>query len=67
MAESIKYALPSQSGHDCHQRKQDCKSTEIDISEVFCVRGDKESGNDRQTSGNAQDRFFLKNVLNHHK
>lgn len=29
--------------------------------------GDKESGNDRQTSGNAQDRFFLKNVLTHHK
>ena len=64
MAESIKYALPSQSGTD--------KENRIARVRKRYIRGILRPGGQRKEMiakqvAMLQDRFFLKNVLNHHK
>ena len=66
MTETIEYSLSSQACHHSHQGKQNCKSAKIDIAEILGIWVDKESRDECQKGGNAENGFFLEDSLYNH-
>ena len=62
-AQSIKKALPPQSGHDRHQRKQNRQCAQVDVAEILHIRWNKEGGDNGQHSGCGEDRFLLNELF----
>ena len=66
-AQSIKKALPPQSGHDRHQGKQDRQRAQVDVAEILRIRQNKEGGDNGQHSGCGEDRFLLNELFEFHR